>query len=356
LFLGDESQRNAERSFDMRRAEDFSRSGKHHEAVIYIERHLRTASLSGAVEKLYYPVPKKYYDCVVKHLPPYIRMLPPEDIKNFIMLVFSVMHRESKFNEHARNPYSGARGLMQILPGTGAWVARDFLGMKHFDLYNYEDNIRIGTAYLSYLIESSGGMDYFTVNLSCWNYGEGHVSRLMHSRSKRPLALKIQRVKETRIFLEKVRGNYRHYRGMYGEMTMCDARKKSQYSGEQHEQPVVPVHIVVARHPKKPKITVASRPKARPEARIHAKPAVIHHVPASGKFRVQVASFQSAELAEKFKKQFAKAFKLSDVHLVPTVIDQEDYIRVQVWFDDENKAKHFLKLMHDGDYPDAWIP
>lgn len=354
LFFKDECQRNAERSFDINKAEAFTRSGKFHEAVIYIERHLRIESLSPAVERLYYPVPKKYYDCVVKYLPDYIRTLPPEDVKNFILLVFSVMHRESKFNEHARNPISGARGLMQVLPGTGAWVARDFLGMKHFDLYNYEDNIRIGTAYLSYLIESSGGMDFFTLNLSRWNYGEGHVSRLMQWRSERPLAQKIQRVKETRIFLEKVRGNYRYYRRMYGEMVMGVARKKSEYPAEQHEQPVVPKPAVIAQHPQKPKLTISSKPKH--EHRIHAKPAAVHHAPAVGKFRVQVASFQNAELAKKFKDKFTKAFNMRDVHLVPTVINEEDWTRVQVWFDDMNKARRFLKVMQNGDYPNAWIP
>jgi len=67
-------------------------------------------------------------------------------------LVRSVITQESHYNSGAVSP-KGARGLMQVMPATGKWMAQR-MGMKGFSvgqLHNPDVNVRIGCAYLKYL-------------------------------------------------------------------------------------------------------------------------------------------------------------------------------------------------------------
>jgi hypothetical protein len=66
-------------------------------------------------------------------------------------LVFSVVFKESCFNYKAVSP-KGAIGLMQILPETGELVSK-YLGKVFYDLFEIEDNVEIGCAYLSLLLQ-----------------------------------------------------------------------------------------------------------------------------------------------------------------------------------------------------------
>jgi len=66
-------------------------------------------------------------------------------------LVFSVVFKESSFNHKAISS-KNAIGLMQVLPETAELVAR-YLGKYFYDLYEVEDNIEIGCAYLSLLLQ-----------------------------------------------------------------------------------------------------------------------------------------------------------------------------------------------------------
>ncbi len=82
-------------------------------------------------------------------------------------LVKSVMLVESNFNPRAVSP-KGARGLMQLMPGT----ARRYGVHDSFDPH---ENIRGGTAYLSDLLGMFDG-DLFRT-LAAYNAGEGAVLR-----------------------------------------------------------------------------------------------------------------------------------------------------------------------------------
>jgi hypothetical protein len=80
-------------------------------------------------------------------------------------LVIAVIQAESGFNNAARSP-KNAQGLMQLIPATA-----ERFGVKN--VWNPVDNIRGGTAYLSWL------MRYFSGNLehvlAAYNAGEGAV-------------------------------------------------------------------------------------------------------------------------------------------------------------------------------------
>ncbi|MFA4885865.1 MAG: lytic transglycosylase domain-containing protein, partial [Desulfotomaculaceae bacterium] len=65
-------------------------------------------------------------------------------------LLAAIMKAESGFNSRAVSP-KGARGLMQIMPDTGQWVAWQ-LGSQAFNpdqLFDPETNIRFGAWYIA---------------------------------------------------------------------------------------------------------------------------------------------------------------------------------------------------------------
>src|SRR3546814_19996107 len=82
---------------------------------------------------------------------------------------------ESIFNPRARSS-ANARGLMQVLPSTGAAVAKrngiPYGGAE--SLYDSDTNIAIGTAYLRQM-EDKYGQTYFAI--AAYNAGPSPVAR-----------------------------------------------------------------------------------------------------------------------------------------------------------------------------------
>src|SRR5690606_41823507 len=89
---------------------------------------------------------------------------------------------ESIFNPPARAP-ADARGLMQVLPSTGAAVARRIgYGWEGgHSLYDPETSIVLGTAYLRQMLDETGGKPYFAI--AGYNAGPAPLARW---RSQRP--------------------------------------------------------------------------------------------------------------------------------------------------------------------------
>ena len=86
-------------------------------------------------------------------------------------LVEAVMREESKFNEKAISR-SGAIGLMQIMPETGEWIAKQ-LDEDFGDMYEVDRNIRYGVWYLSELNFEFG--ENKILALAAYNAGRGTV-------------------------------------------------------------------------------------------------------------------------------------------------------------------------------------
>ena len=85
-------------------------------------------------------------------------------------LIVAQIYQESQLNPLAKSS-AGARGLMQILPGT----ARS-LGVN--DIYNPVENINAGVLYLKTLYDqykSIEGADRLLMALAAYNAGRGHV-------------------------------------------------------------------------------------------------------------------------------------------------------------------------------------
>jgi len=89
--------------------------------------------------------------------------------------VASLIRQESEFNAGAIS-HANAYGLMQLLPSVGKQMAREE-GMTHFDTRQLLDpvtNIKLGTRYLSKLLNHFGGVAEYT--LASYNAGQERVS------------------------------------------------------------------------------------------------------------------------------------------------------------------------------------
>lgn len=127
------------------------------------------------------------------------------------LLVVSVMRVESGFAPEARSGV-GARGLMQLMPATAAWVARK-ADVADFDPDRLEDpetNIRLGCWYLGYLKRQFPGE--LSLILAAYNGGEGNVAKWRRT----PDALEAA-FPETRQYVRRGLQTYRMYRLLYRE-------------------------------------------------------------------------------------------------------------------------------------------
>jgi soluble lytic murein transglycosylase len=123
---------------------------------------------------------------------------------------------ESKYYPNAVSK-KGARGLMQIMPRTGEWVAQqlDLEGFHPDYLFDPEINIKIGTWYLSYLMKQFNGD--LTLVLAAYNGGQGNVRDWLQQRnSNKENDLEDFPFRETRQYVIKINRVYRVYKRLYG--------------------------------------------------------------------------------------------------------------------------------------------
>ncbi len=134
-------------------------------------------------------------------------------------LVAAVIRVESKFRPQAQSS-TGALGLMQIMPDTAHWVARqiNLPGFKTEDLYNPKINIKIGTWYLANLQRSFD--DNLVIALAAYNAGEGNVRTWMGRQQWSGDQQTIGDIPyaETRAYLRLVFRDYWVYRILYSRL------------------------------------------------------------------------------------------------------------------------------------------
>lgn len=89
-------------------------------------------------------------------------------------LIAGVIQIESEFDPNCVSPV-GAVGLMQVMPATARGLRRK-MGMRRIDLYDPEQNVRVGTYFLKALLREFGGD--LAMALSYYNAGRrGIISR-----------------------------------------------------------------------------------------------------------------------------------------------------------------------------------
>lgn len=118
--------------------------------------------------------------------------------------IASIIRVESRFNPNAVSR-RGAVGLMQILPSTAEFIAKN-LGVKNFSiemLFEPSLNIKFGCYYLQFLGKKFEGE---RAVLSAYNAGEGVVRAWLKNEeySDDGATLKHVPYKETKTYVEKI--------------------------------------------------------------------------------------------------------------------------------------------------------
>ncbi len=105
--------------------------------------------------------------------------VPPEHRQNWTM-IHAITRQESQFDREAMSPV-GARGLMQLMPGTAretaprAGVAYDLAGLTQ----DTQTNIRLGATYFSQMMDRFGGS--YVLSVAAYNAGPGRVNQWLRA-------------------------------------------------------------------------------------------------------------------------------------------------------------------------------
>ena len=132
------------------------------------------------------------------------------------LLLFSVIRQESLFEGFVRST-AGARGLMQIMPSTGAERADQEGWPPDYsdeDLYRPIVSVKLGTAYLSFLRSYFDGDMYAT--LAGYNAGPGNSAAWLDEAGGDPdLFVEIIRFSETKTYIKNISEIFAIYRRIY---------------------------------------------------------------------------------------------------------------------------------------------
>lgn len=91
-------------------------------------------------------------------------------------LIFAIMRQESRFKPNAIS-YAGARGLMQLMPSTAAWLSKSpQIKANPAILHNNEINVTIGENYLEYVLSLNVVNNSIARALMAYNAGPGNLN------------------------------------------------------------------------------------------------------------------------------------------------------------------------------------
>lgn len=158
------------------------------------------------------------------------------------LFVASIIKNESRFNSSAVSR-TGAIGLMQIMPNTGRWAARQ-MGLLSFDpqmLHDPATNIMIGTWYLDELKREFGGKIVLVV--AAYNCGRTRVREWVTAKGidlkpdmvqglspwpgeeiSEDFPVSEIKIRETRDYVRAVLSALKRYRQLYGPTSAGAAR------------------------------------------------------------------------------------------------------------------------------------
>jgi soluble lytic murein transglycosylase-like protein len=137
-------------------------------------------------------------------------------------LIYAMMRQESAFNTKAKSP-DGARGLMQLMPRTASYIARDRRyrrGSGRNELFEPSLNLELGQRYIAYLLKHERVQgDLFRLT-TAYNGGPGNLGkwqRAIKADDDPLLFIEALPSKETRLFIERVLTNLWIYRQRLGQ-------------------------------------------------------------------------------------------------------------------------------------------
>jgi hypothetical protein len=98
-------------------------------------------------------------------------------------LVYAIVKQESRFNPNATS-HAGARGLMQLMPRTAAYVAKN-TGADLGSLADPGTNLRLGQDYFRYLTDNLSPQGDLLRAVAAYNGGPGAVMRAVQTVGQR---------------------------------------------------------------------------------------------------------------------------------------------------------------------------
>ena len=136
-------------------------------------------------------------------------------------LLLAIMRQESGFNPRAKS-WAKASGLMQLMPATAAYIARDggYRNAKRHDLLIPEVNIRLGEDYILYLLEAPIVDSDLIRLLAAYNAGPGNLSKWskkIDHGGDQLILLESLPARETRFYVKNVMTNLWIYSKLMGK-------------------------------------------------------------------------------------------------------------------------------------------
>lgn len=128
------------------------------------------------------------------------------------LLVTALIRQESRFMAGVQS-IAGAKGLMQVMPETGSWIASK-IQLKQYKLEDPNDNIKLGTWYLDYTHQEYQGNSLLAV--ASYNAGPGAVAGWLQKGITDPDAF-VEAIPydETKGYVKSVFENYWNYLRLY---------------------------------------------------------------------------------------------------------------------------------------------
>ena len=138
-------------------------------------------------------------------------------------LIYALIRQESRFNPKAKS-WAGARGLMQLMPGTARFVARSnrIRYNSRRKLYQPEMNLTLGQRYIEMLLKDDKIKGDLFLMAAAWNGGPGNLNKWRRRTDDLgdPLFfIESLPSRETRNFIERVLSNLWIYRHRLGQPT-----------------------------------------------------------------------------------------------------------------------------------------
>jgi len=138
-------------------------------------------------------------------------------------LIFALIRQESVFNPKAKS-WAGARGLMQLMPRTASYVARDRRfhqgAATRSTLFDPRINLQLGQQYIEILLKDKKINGDLFLLAAAWNGGPGNLNKWRRNTDSMndPLFfIESLPSRETRIFIERVLANLWIYRDRLGQ-------------------------------------------------------------------------------------------------------------------------------------------
>lgn len=150
---------------------------------------------------------ESYYDAALYPMGPW---QPGEGYKVDSALIHAIMRQESRFDPMAESA-AGAKGLMQLMPGTARALAAD----KADTLDDPQTNLELGQEYLAKLLQIKAVSNDLVRLLIAYNAGPGNLQKWAKRFPKVDdplLFVELVPIAETRDYVEKVLSNYWIYR------------------------------------------------------------------------------------------------------------------------------------------------